>query len=96
MTSMDDLGGKRGETPDIENGPLPQSRSQVSLISLPQSDRDPVSIKRIEDTKEMRLRASTNKMFGTFRLQGMGFNLSYKVSNLSDCASMVVLTLSLE
>ncbi|WVQ72821.1 hypothetical protein IAR50_002381 [Cryptococcus sp. DSM 104548] len=75
--STDDLGGRRPTSSITDSGTLPKSKSQVSLVPS-QADRDLALIKIIEDTKEMRLRASTNKMFGTFRLQGMGLNLSYK------------------
>ncbi|TYJ58899.1 hypothetical protein B9479_000331 [Cryptococcus floricola] len=75
--STDDLGSRRANASTTDFGSVHKSKSQVSLVPS-QADRDIALIKMIEDTREMRLRASTNKMFGTFRLQGMGLNLSYK------------------
>ncbi|WVQ80568.1 hypothetical protein IAT38_002673 [Cryptococcus sp. DSM 104549] len=76
-TSTDDDVNKRA-TASTTDLAIAKNRSQVSLVSYAEDTTDLASMKRNEDTREMRLRASKNKMFGQVRLQGMGFLLSYK------------------
>ncbi|OCF43955.1 hypothetical protein I317_02225 [Kwoniella heveanensis CBS 569] len=73
MASSEDLVHKSGSRAELY--PLQRSKSQVS-ISHPDSDNR--ILRNNEDTIEMRLRASKNKMFGQVRIHELGLNLSYK------------------
>ncbi|WVQ96789.1 hypothetical protein IAU59_003896 [Kwoniella sp. CBS 9459] len=73
MASSEDLVHKSGSRAELY--PLTRSKSQVS-ISHPETD--PRTLRNNEDTIEMRLRASKNKMFGQVRIHELGLNLSFK------------------
>ncbi|WVN88723.1 uncharacterized protein L203_103936 [Cryptococcus depauperatus CBS 7841] len=76
MTEIENLSDQQITLPFNKSFALSRLPSQLSLAS--QNDRNVAFLKRSEDTQEMRLRASTNKMFGTIRLHGLALNLSFK------------------
>ncbi|WVF69291.1 hypothetical protein IAT40_004067 [Kwoniella sp. CBS 6097] len=73
MSSSEDLAQKSASRAELY--PLTRSKSQVSIAH---AESDPRKLRTNEDTIEMRLRASQNKMFGQVRIHELGLNLSYK------------------